>query len=73
MPRAPATTALVGDGRLAIGCDRDDLEQASEQEPADHGRRTRSVSAAKSAAVTGRAGRNVGGASHPAWPAAVDQ
>jgi hypothetical protein len=33
-------------------------------------RRTRSVSAAKSAAVTGRAGRNVGGASHPAWSAA---
>ena len=27
MPRAPATTALVGDGRLAIGCDRDDLER----------------------------------------------
>jgi hypothetical protein len=33
-------------------------------------RRTRSVSAAKSAAVTGRAGRNVGGASKPASAAA---
>ena len=52
-----------------VGCGSG-VEQVSEPEPADHARRTLSVSLIRSAWVIGRTGRNTGGASH-AGPAAA--